>query len=104
VVCASLLLAGCTSGGGRTGADAAFLSDVHAAAPDVSAYRNDGALVRLGRAVCDAFAAGAGFEQIADRLTIEEGSRPLPSEVLGAVITASADDLCPRYRSRVSGS
>lgn len=99
-------LAGCSAGSpaasGR--ADAAFLSEVAASAPGITDLRSAGQLLGLGRAVCDAFAGGAGFQETADRLSTEEGSHPLPTEDLGAVISSAADNLCPRYRDRVSGS
>jgi hypothetical protein len=83
-------------------ADQAFLSEVHAAAPDVSSYRSDVALVRLGRAACDGFSAGASYVVLADRLALQEGSDPLPAADLGAVISSAARELCPRYENLVS--
>jgi hypothetical protein len=83
-------------------ADQAFLSEVHAAAPDVSSYRSDVALVRLGRAACDGFSAGASYVVLADRLALQEGSDPLPAADLGAVISGAARELCPRYENLVS--
>lgn len=94
--------AGCGSGGQSSAADLAFLSEVHGAAADIGQYRSDSQLVRLGHAVCDDFAAGASYQEVADRLTIEAGSGTLPSADLGAVITAAADQYCPRYRGDVS--
>jgi hypothetical protein len=96
-------LAGC---GGRNApaADAAnqvFLSQAHVAAPDVNSYRSDVQLERLGHAACDGFHAGASYEELADRLPLLEGSRPLPSADLGAVIDAAVDAYCPQYRSMI---
>jgi hypothetical protein len=94
----------CGSGSGSSGpADQAFLADVHAGAPDISQYRSDLQLVRLGQAVCADFAAGASYEAVADRLGVSAGAASLPSGDLGAVITSAADDLCPRYRAQVGG-
>jgi hypothetical protein len=93
---------GCGSGGAPSGADQAFLQEVHGAAADIGQYRSDSQLERLGHAVCDDFRAGASYEEVADRLTIESGSGTLPSADLGAVITAAADQYCPKYRADVS--
>jgi hypothetical protein len=82
--------------------DQAFLSEVHAAAPDVASYRSDVALVRLGHAACDGFSAGASYVVLADRLALQEGSNPLPASDLGAVISAAARELCTRYENLVS--
>ena len=79
-----------------------FLGEVHADAPDVSAYRTDVQLVRLGHAACDGFSGGASYVNLADRLALEEGPNPLPAGDLGAVISAAARALCPRYRHLVS--
>jgi hypothetical protein len=82
--------------------DQAYLGEVHSAVPGIGTLRSDTQLVRLGHAACDGFAAGASFQELADRLVVEEGSKSLPSEDLGAVITAAADNFCPQYRGRVS--
>jgi hypothetical protein len=100
---AAVLLAGCGGGSGSSSqADAGFLSAVHVAAPDVSQYRTDTELVRLGHAACDEFRGHASFLQIADRLALEEGSNRLPSQDLGDVITAAVDAFCPQFRAEVS--
>jgi hypothetical protein len=83
-------------------ADSAFISSVLDAAPDIGTYRSDTQLIRLGHAACDGFASGVSYEQLADQLTLQEGSNPLPSEDLGAVITAAVESLCPKYLSQVS--
>ena len=100
---AASLLAACGGGGGSaTGAeDQAFLTDVHLAAPDVANYRTDVQLTRLGRAACDGFRSGVSFQQLADRLVLLEGSNPLPSADLGAVINAAVDAYCPQFRNRI---
>lgn len=82
--------------------DQEFLASVHGAAPDVSTYRSDVQLVRLGHAACDGFRAGASYQQLADRLPLTEGPHPLPPEDLGAVITAAVDSFCPQFRGLVS--
>jgi hypothetical protein len=79
-----------------------FLSAVHLADPNVSAYRTDVQLTRLGHAACDGFKSGASFQQLADRLVLLEGSNPLPSADLGAVIDAAATAYCPQFHSRVA--
>ena len=104
LIVVSVASVGC--GGGSSGASASansdFLSAVHLAAPDIASYRNDTQLVRLGRAACDDFRSGVSYQQLADRLVLQEGRNPLPSQDLGAVITAAADSLCPQFRGEVS--
>jgi hypothetical protein len=75
---------------------------VHVAAPDVGSYRTDVQLIRLGRAACDGFRSGASFEQLADRLVLLEGSNPLPSADLGAVIDAAVNEYCPQFHDRTA--
>jgi hypothetical protein len=104
-VLALLAAATAACGGGSSAsssADASFLSALHLAAPDINSYRTDVQLVRLGNAACDGFRSGASYEQLADRLALEEGSNPLPSQDLGAVITSAVEGLCPQFRARVS--
>jgi hypothetical protein len=99
----AVLTGGCGAGGATSSAaDQAFLQAVHLAQPDISTYRTDVQLARLGHAVCDEFAGGASFQALADRLNTLEGSNPLPSEDLGAVIDSAVNTLCPQYRSRAS--
>ncbi len=103
VTSALLGMAGCRSASTSDPAqDSAYLSEVHDAAPDISGLRTDTQLIRLGHAACDGFAGGASYAQLADRLALLEGARPLPSQDLGAVITSAADNYCPQYRNRVS--
>lgn len=99
--CAALA-AGCSSGAPNGTADRAFLGTVHVEAPDVGTYRSDVSLVRLGHAACDGFRSGASYEELADRMSLEEGSKPLPSQDLGVVISAAVNSYCPQYVSRVS--
>ncbi len=100
---AVVALAGC---GGRISpaadaANQAFLSQVHVAGPDISNYRSDVQLERLGHAACDGFHSGASYEELADRLPLLEGSDPLPAADLGAVIDAAVNAYCPQYRSMI---
>lgn len=92
----------CSSSTPNSAADQAFLGAVHVQAPDITTYRSDVALVRLGHAACDAFRSGASYQELADRMALLEGSNPLPSQDLGAVISAAAQSYCPQYRGRVS--
>jgi hypothetical protein len=101
---ASVTVAGCGGGSATTGAASGFLSALHSAAPDINNYRTDTQLVRLGHAACDGFGSGVSYEQLADRLALEEGDNPMPSEDLGAVITSAVDGLCPQFHGRVSDS
>ena len=100
---AGIGLVGCHSGSpAHSGADGAYLAEIQGAAPDIGGYRSNTELIRLGHVVCDDFGAKATYEEVADRLALEQGSNALPSQDLGAVITAAADNYCPQYRSRVS--
>lgn len=101
---AGLAVTGCGGGGASANspADQSFLSEVHLAAPDVGSYRSDVQLARIGRAACDGFRSGVSYEQLADRLVLLEGSNPLPSADLGAVINAAIDAYCPQYRDRIA--
>lgn len=95
---------GCGSGSSAatSQADTAYLSEVQDAAPDIATLRSDTQLIRLGHAVCDGFAAGASYVELADRLALLQGSSVLPSQDLGAVITAAVDNYCPKYRDETS--
>ena len=97
------LVAAC--GGGNSAAASAdnqtFLSQVHVAAPDINTYRTDVQLTRIGHAVCDGFRSGASYQELADRLPLLEGSNPLPSADLGALIDAAVDAYCPQYRGQI---
>jgi Protein of unknown function (DUF732) len=100
----SLLAAAC--GGGHAAsndaADGQFLGAVHDAAPNIGTYRTDTQLIRIGHAACDGFRSHASYEQLADRLTLEEGANPLPSEDLGTVITSAVEAFCPQFDDQVS--
>lgn len=96
----TLIAAACSSGAPNSPADQSFLGAVHAQASDIGRYRSDVALVRLGHAACDGFRSGASYEELADRMSLEEGSNPLPSQDLGDVISTAAAVYCPQYRSR----
>lgn len=78
-----------------------FLDAVHVAAPDVSSYRTDVELTRLGQAVCDDLRSGASYQTVADRLGTTAGASRLPSADLGAVITSAAAVYCPQYADRI---
>ena len=98
-----MAVGGCGTGSGATSAaDSGFLATVHGTAPDIGTFRSDTALVRLAHAACDGFRAHASYEQLADRLALQEGSHPLPSQDLGTVITAAVEAYCPQFRSEVS--
>jgi Protein of unknown function (DUF732) len=101
-VAALVIAAGCGGSGSATAAqaDRAFLLTVHQQDPTVNQVRSDTQLLRLGSAACAAFASGASFFSLADTMAVNDGG--LPDEVLGTVIKAAGEELCPRYRSRVS--
>jgi hypothetical protein len=100
---AMVALAGCGAqkSPAAVAANQAFLSQVHVAAPDINNFRSDVKLERLGHAACDGFHAGASYQELADRLPLLEGSDPLPSADLGAVIDAAVDAYCMEYRSMI---
>jgi hypothetical protein len=102
VALASLASCGSSSSAKSDQANQAFLSSVHLVDPNVTAYRSDVQLMRLGHAACDGFKSGASFEQLADRLVLLEGSNPLPSADLGAVIDAAVSAYCPEFHARVA--
>jgi len=77
--------------------DEQFVQSVQSAAPDVESFRNATQLVRLGEAACAGFDSGVSYQQLADRLVVTEGPNPLPTEDLGAVITAAVRTFCPKY-------
>jgi hypothetical protein len=100
---AALSAAGCHSHTATNSvADQQFLSAVHDAAPNIGTYRNDTELIRIGHAACDGFSSHASYEQLADRLALQEGSNPLPSEDLGTVITSAVQAFCPQFDGQVS--
>lgn len=79
-----------------------YLDAVHVAAPDVSSYRTDVELNRLGKAVCDDLRSGASYQTIADRLGTTAWAGRLPSADLGAVIASAAAVYCPQYAAHIS--
>ncbi len=81
-------------------AERSFVATLHSDDPTVNEVRSDTQLLRMGAAACSGFAAGVSFYSLADNMAVHDGN--LPIAVLGDVITAAAEDLCPRYRSRVS--
>jgi hypothetical protein len=99
----ALLLGACGAKGGSAAGlkDQLFLSDVHVAAPDIGSYRSNVQLTRLGQSVCDDFNSGASYKELADRLALSEGPKPLPSEDLGAVIDAAVQAYCPQFSNQV---
>jgi hypothetical protein len=99
----ALFLGACGGGGGAKASqkDQLFLSDVHISAPDIASFRTNVQLTRLGQSVCDDFGSGASYEELADRLALSEGSKPLPSEDLGAVIDAAVQAYCPQFNSQI---
>jgi hypothetical protein len=98
----AVLAGGCSRGaGGNSAADQAFVAAVHLGAPDISSFRRNTQLIRLGHAACDAFRSGASYQQIADRMGLLEGSNPLPSQDLGIVVSSAVDAYCPQFRSQV---
>lgn len=96
-----VLGSGCTRTQTST-ADPGFVGAVHQGAPDIGTYRSDTELIRLGHAACDDFRSGASYEEIADRLRLQEGHNPLPSEDLGVVISSAVQAYCPKFESDVS--
>lgn len=99
-----LTLAGCGAGESpaNQAADRQFVQSVKTSAPDVNEYRNDTQLIRLGRAACAGFDSGVSYEQLADRLALREGAKPLPSQDLGAVITSAVNTYCPKFANLVN--
>lgn len=103
VLCGALALSGCLGGkaGSPSQADKGFLAEVQGAQPSVSAVRTNTQLIRLGHAVCSDLSSGASYEETADRLSLDFGAGSLPSQDLGAVIQAAADNYCPKFRSKI---
>jgi hypothetical protein len=100
---AAVLLGGCGPAGRApetAGIQRQFLVAVHEQDPAVQQLRSDTQLLRLGSAACAGFAAGVSFFSLADTMAVNDAQLPTPD--LGAIIKAAAEDLCPRYRSRVS--
>ncbi|MCU4185670.1 DUF732 domain-containing protein [Acidiferrimicrobium sp. IK] len=92
---------GSSTSAAATQQDSAFLAAVHGNAPDIGSYRSDVSLIRLGHAACDGFRSGVSYQQLADRLVLIQGSHPVPTADLGAVITAAVASFCPQYESLI---
>ena len=97
----ALLFAACGGAGAHSAADQSFVAAVHRGAPDIASFRSDQQLIGIGHAACDAFRAGASYQEIADRMALLEGKNPLPSQDLGVVVTSAVDAYCPQFRSQV---
>jgi hypothetical protein len=100
--CAALVAGFALSACGGTSAPAhqqsqAFLNAVYSQAPDISTYRTGAQLISLGVAVCDDLRAGASVQQLADRLSLMEGSVALPPGDLGVVMSSAVATFCPQY-------
>lgn len=96
------VVGGACSRAQTSSADPRFVGAVHQGAPDIGSYRSDTELIRLGHAACDDFRSGASYEVIADRLRLQEGRNPLPSQDLGVVISSAVQAYCPKFESDVS--
>jgi Protein of unknown function (DUF732) len=98
-----LSVAGC-SGGHQSAAaramDQRFVDGVHNSATDISGYRTDSQVVKMGHVVCDGFRANANIEQIAGLL--ERTAANLPAGDIGAIISNAVNVLCPAYAGRLN--
>jgi hypothetical protein len=95
--------AGCSSGhqsAGPRAVDQRFVDGVHESATDVSKYRTDGQVVKMGHVACDGFRANANIEQIAGLL--ERTDANLPAHDIGAIISTAVGVLCPAYEGRLN--
>ncbi len=99
VLLAGLALSACggTSAPGHQQSQT-FLNAVYSQAPDIGTYRTGTQLIGLGVAVCDDLRAGATVQQLADRLSLMEGSVALPPGDLGVVMSSAVTTFCPQYR------
>jgi hypothetical protein len=79
-----------------------FLNTVYSQAPDINSYRTGAQLVSLGQAVCTDLEAGAGVQQVADRVPLVEGNVTLPTGDLGIVIAAAVGSICPQFHKLLS--
>lgn len=75
-----------------------FLNSVYSQVPGIGSYRTGAQLVTMGQAVCSDLEAGAGVQQVADRVKLIEGTVTLPTGDLGAVISAAVGSICPQFR------
>jgi hypothetical protein len=96
-------MAACSGGqqsAARRAVDQRFIDGVHESATDISKYRTDGQLIKMGHVVCDGFRAHANIEQIASLL--ERNAANLPPGDIGAVISTAVHVLCPEYGSKLN--
>jgi hypothetical protein len=78
-----------------------YIDNVHLNAGDIGQYLSDGKVVKLGNVACDGFRAKASTQQIADRLELSVGPN-LPSQDLGAIMSAAVKQLCPAYAAQLN--
>jgi hypothetical protein len=90
--------------GSSSSATQPYLQQVHSQAPDISNYRTNSELVKIGQGVCNQFSAKATVEQVADKVAPPGSTGALPSEDLGAVINSAVQSLCPKYASVLGSS
>jgi hypothetical protein len=98
-----LWVAGCSGGHQRAAALAVgqrFVDGVHNSATDISEYRTDSQVIKMGHVVCDGFRANANIEQIAGLL--ERTAADLPAGDIGAIISTAVKVLCPAYAGRLN--
>lgn len=97
-----LLAAACAGCGGGAGLSSStrqsFLNTVYSQAPDISSYRTGSQLVSMAQAVCSDLEAGAGIQEVADRVPLSEGSVSLPADDLGVLMSAAVGSICPQFR------
>jgi hypothetical protein len=84
----------------RRAVDQRFVDGVHESATDVSTYRTDSQLVKMGHVACDGFRAHANIEQIASLL--ERNATNLPPGDIGAVISTAVHVFCPEYGGKLN--
>jgi predicted metal-dependent HD superfamily phosphohydrolase len=105
VVVLSLVTWAAACGGGQQSAaaratDQRFVDGVHESATDISSYRTDSQLIKMGHVTCDGFRANANIEQIASLL--ERNAASIPPGDIGAVISTAVHVLCPADSSVVA--
>jgi hypothetical protein len=102
LVATAVGLAACGSSGpsaAQKAAQQAYLGQILDAVPSLNQLRTTGQLVNLGDAVCSGFAAGENYPTLADRIALNDGD--LSTSDLGTIITAAAQNLCPKYSAQV---
>jgi Protein of unknown function (DUF732) len=103
VLTLTALVVGCSSGHQSAAAravDQRFVDGVHESATDISKYRTDSQVTKMGHAACDGFRANANIEQIAGLL--ERTAPNLPAGDIGAIISTAVNVLCPAYEGRLN--